>query len=256
MNDTNTVTTGRFYWHELCTRDPERAKGFYGELFGWTAKAVDMGPFGTYFLLSVGEKQVGGIATVKSASEVGWLSYVTVADVDAATERAKKLGAKVVAPPSDIPGVGRFALLLDREGARIAPFRPAAESADTPTAPGLGEFCWSELLSQDVQTATDFHTKLFGWKTFEREMGSFGTYTMFERGDRQAAGCMKAMDPQAAAQWLDYVVVDDVDSSYARAAKLGAKQLVGPMDIPGIGRSAMVADPEGSMIALFKGQSA
>jgi uncharacterized protein len=256
MNDTKTVTTGRFYWHELCTRDAQRAKGFYGELFGWTSKPMDMGPFGTYFVLSVGEKQVGGIATVESAGEVGWLSYVTVADVDEAADRAKKLGAKLLTPPSDIPGVGRFALLLDREGARIAPFRPANESVDAANPPSLGEFCWSELLSQDVKVATEFHTKLFAWGTDERDMGPLGKYTMFKRGDRQAAGCMKAMDPRAAAQWLDYVVVDDVDSSYARAAKLGAKQLVGPMDLPGIGRSAVVADPEGSMIALFKGQSA
>jgi predicted enzyme related to lactoylglutathione lyase len=245
-------TAGRFYWHELVTADVEQAKGFYGELLGWAITAVDMGPMGTYWIASVGEKQVAGIAKAENGAQPGWLAYVTAHDVDETTNQAKAAGATVLVPPSDIPGQGRFSLLADAEGALFAPFRPSDESADDGALVGLGGFCWSELLTHTPATSIGFYAKLFDWGKDEREMGPLGTYTMFKRGDKQAAGAMKAMNPKAPAMWLNYVVVDNVDASYARAEKLGGKQLVPPMDLPGIGRSAVVVDPAGAMIALFK----
>lgn len=245
-------TAGRFYWHELVTTDVEQAKGFYGELFGWAIEGVDMGPMGTYWIASAGEKQVAGIAKADAGAKPGWLSYITAQDVDATTSQATAAGAKVLVPPSDIPGQGRFSLLADAEGALFAPFRPSDETADDGGLVGLGGFCWSELLSQTPATSVAFYATLFGWGRDEREMGPLGTYTMFKRGDKQAAGAMKAMNPSAPAMWLNYVVVENVDASYARAKKLGGKQLVPPMDIPGIGRSAVVMDLGGAMISLFK----
>lgn len=246
-------TAGRFYWHELNTNNVEQAKGFYGELFGWTSKGIDMGPMGTYTIVSAGEKQVGGIAKAEAGAKPAWLSYITALDVDATASNAKAAGASVIVPPSDIPGQGRFAILADAEGALFAPFRPTEETAEPEGMPGLGEFCWSELITQKPDSAVPFYAKLFGWGQDAKDMGPMGTYTMFKRGEKQAGGAMKAMDPSAPSMWLNYVVVENVDTSYGRAEKLGGKQAVPPMDIPGIGRFAVVIDPGGAMIALFKG---
>ncbi len=247
-------TTGRFYWHELNTTDVEQAKGFYGELFGWTFTSMDMGPMGTYTLVNAGAKQVGGIAKAEPGTPAGWLAYVTTTDVDATTAAAKAAGAKEIVPPSDIPGQGRFSILTDAQGAAFAPFRPLAESADTEERAGLGHFCWTELVTQDPKAAIPFYAKLFGWGTDEKDMGPIGTYTMFTRGEKHAGGAMKAMNPHAPSMWLNYVVVENVDNSYARVEKLGGKQLVPPMDIPGVGRMAIALDPAGAAIALFVGQ--
>lgn len=245
-------TSGRFYWHELMASDVERAKGFYGELFGWTAKSMDMGPKGTYWVLSAGDKQVAGLMKAESREKSGWLSYVTAVDVDATVATAKAAGATIAVPPSDIPGIGRFAILVDREGAKLAPFRPLEESAEPIGTPGLGEFCWAELITQNPESAVKLYTQTFGYTTEQKDMGPVGIYTIFKRGDLQAGGCMKAMSPKGPSHWLDYVVVDDVDANFVRAQKLGAKVAVPPMDIPGIGRAAVVLDAEDAPIALFK----
>jgi uncharacterized protein len=245
-------TSGRFYWHELAARDVDAAKGFYGELFGWTTKAMDMGPMGTYTILSAGTKDIGGITKLDKGAP-GWLAYCTAVDVDGAALRAKVLGASVEVAPSDIPGVGRFAILADKQGARIAPFRPVDESAESSDMPGLGEFCWNELVTQDPTAAAVLYRETFAWTSEAKDMGPAGTYTILKRGAKQAAGIMKAMDPRAPSMWLGYVVVENVDASFEKAKKLEASALVPPGDIPGIGRFAVVADPQGAAIALFKG---
>lgn len=255
MNDkvnTTKATSGRFYWHELHVGDVEAAKGFYGELFGWKTRAMDM-PMGTYTLISANGKDIGGIVKLDGKGAPGWLAYCTAADVDAAAARAKKAGATVHVPPTDIPEVGRFAIVADAQGARIAPFKPAEESPDPDERPGLGTFCWNELVTQDPEAAKLVYGETFGWTTEGKDMGPMGTYHVLKRGERQAGGIMKAMDPRAPSMWLGYVLVEDVDASFEKAKRSKAHGLVPPTDIPEIGRFAVITDPQGAAVALFKG---
>lgn len=124
-----------FAWDELMSTDPASAGPFYAKVFGWTTRAVDMGGGMSYTLLdrpgATNPKGDPGSAggMVKSPPEVPhsfWLGYVGVDDCDARTARAATLGAKVTVPPSDIPGVGRFAVWLDPQGAVIAILQPQA----------------------------------------------------------------------------------------------------------------------------------
>jgi hypothetical protein len=85
-------------------------------------------------------------------------------------------------------------------------------------------------------------------------MGPAGTYHIQLRGERMAAGIMKSPIPGAPSVWLSYVAVANVDASAARAAKLGAKVMMEAADIPGIGRFAVIQDPQGAAIALFTGE--
>jgi predicted enzyme related to lactoylglutathione lyase len=156
-------------------------------------------------------------------------------------------------PAMDIPTVGRFSVVEDAQGARFAPFRPETEAPEVAGPPGLGTFCWNELVTQDPEAASRLYADVFGYGIESKPMGPMGTYTLLKRGEAQAAGIMKAMEPKAGSFWLGYVVVDDVDQSFARAQKLGGKAMVSPADIPDIGRFAVVLDPKGASIALFKG---
>ena len=244
-------TTGRFIWHELVTGDVQRALGFYGELFGWRSREMDMGPGGTYTLLSIGDKDVGGIAPPATGQPPHWLGYVTSEDVDATAKSAKALGATIVVPPTDIPNVGRFALLIDPQGAAIAPMRSLDEAPEV-ERPATGTFCWDELLSTDQAGSVAFHTKLFGYETKAMDMGPMGTYQVLTKGEKQRGGIMQA-PPGVPTHWLAYVVVDDVDASAARVARLGGKVVAPAADIPGIGRFSVIQDPTGATVALFKG---
>lgn len=252
MSETVKVLPGRFVWFELVARDLEAAKGFYGELFGWKSRTIDMGPMGGYTMLTAGTEEVGGMTELRPKGTPGWLSYCTVEDVDAAVAAAVKLGATVEVPAADYPSVGRFATLRDPQGARIAPFKGDKPKPEAAGKPALGTVCWTELITQDPAQARGLYSAVFGWSAEDKDMGPMGSYTLLKRGEQQAAGIMKAMDARAPSMWLNYVVVEDVDASLERAKRLKASPLVPPTDIPGIGRFAVVADPQGAAIALFK----
>ncbi len=116
-----TKTQGAFSWSELMTTDPKAAVEFYGKLFGWKNETMDMGT-GPYHVVKAGDTSVGGImATPKDAGPMppAWGCYVTVDNVDATVAQCTALGGKVCAGPIDIPGVGRFAVLQDPQGAVI-----------------------------------------------------------------------------------------------------------------------------------------
>ena len=113
---------GGFSWSELITKDVKAAKEFYTKLFGWETEDMSMPEGMTYTVIKVGGKGIGGIMkTPKEAKNLPpmWVTYVTVDDVNQIVKDAKKLGAKVHVEPRDIPDVGRFAVLIDPQGAAI-----------------------------------------------------------------------------------------------------------------------------------------
>jgi len=112
-------THGAFSWSELMTSDPKAALGFYTALFGWNVQSMDM-PQGSYHVVRVGETPVGGImGAVPDAPPTppAWGCYVTVNDVDATVAQVPGLGGRVLVAPMDIPGVGRFSVIQDPQGA-------------------------------------------------------------------------------------------------------------------------------------------
>ena len=121
---------GHVFWNELVTTDPEAATRFYSEVFAWTPTSMDMGPMGTYWVFKRGGtsgKDAAGMMKMPPGAKgrPQWVSYVSVADVDASTAKAKELGATVHMPPSDIPNIGRFSVLADPTGATFALYKPA-----------------------------------------------------------------------------------------------------------------------------------
>src|SRR6476660_3866336 len=104
---------GNFYWNELGTREPEKAKKFYGATIGWTFDAMPM-PDGTYWVAKMGDKAVGGLFTIGGPQWDGvpghWMSYLAVDDVDARVKKAQAAGAKLMRPIFAAPGVARIAI--------------------------------------------------------------------------------------------------------------------------------------------------
>lgn len=118
--DGSSKPVGDWYWNELWTPDAAKALAFYAQVAGYTHDVMPMGEAGDYFLLKTGEAMRGGI-TQSTEMAPQWLPYVHVAACDAAVERARAhRGVQVVVPPSDIPGVGRFSILVDPFGAAVA----------------------------------------------------------------------------------------------------------------------------------------
>ncbi|MHB8859886.1 MAG: VOC family protein [Thermoleophilia bacterium] len=114
-------TQGVFSWNELLTKDPEAAKKFYTEVIGWTAEDMPS-PGGTYTIFKVNGEQVAGLMKLPDeAAQMGaqpmWGAYISVDDADAVAARVETMGGKILQPPMDIEGIGRFATLQDPQGA-------------------------------------------------------------------------------------------------------------------------------------------
>jgi uncharacterized protein len=119
---------GNFYWNELMTRNAEQAKKFYGNTIGWNFDGMPMPDGGNYWIAKMGDKPVGGIFPLNDPKFDGvpesWMSYLAVDDVDARVNKAQSLGAKLMKPIFDIPGVGRIAMLTEPGGAGIGWITP------------------------------------------------------------------------------------------------------------------------------------
>jgi predicted enzyme related to lactoylglutathione lyase len=122
--------TGAACWSELATRDTAAAEKFYTRLFGWKPKTSDYSgaPY-TEFLL--GERSVAGMMQIRD--EWGpmppcWAVYFGVQSCDESTSRAQRLGGRVLTPPTDIPGIGRFSIIQDPLGATFSTIQAASSS--------------------------------------------------------------------------------------------------------------------------------
>ncbi len=110
---------GSFSWPELWTPDPDRAGAFYGEVFGWTTSAFDMGGAGTYTIFNHGERRVAGMSAPQPGMEIppNWLIYLEAADTDATVATAEQNGGRTLMAPMSMEGAGRFGTLADPQGA-------------------------------------------------------------------------------------------------------------------------------------------
>jgi predicted enzyme related to lactoylglutathione lyase len=115
-----------------------------------------------------------------------------------------------------------------------------------------GVFSWNELVTTDVPAAKKFYREALGWDLNDINAGAMA-YTMARMGDREVAGIM-AMPNDAQGMppsWGSYVTVDNVDARVARVESLGGKICIAPRDIPNVGRFALIADPQGALLAMI-----
>ncbi|HTT87077.1 MAG TPA: VOC family protein [Acidimicrobiales bacterium] len=236
-------------WVDIGLPDPQEGLRFYGALFGWEGQ--DLGEAaGHYTIARKDGRQVAAISAAQDPGPPRWTTYVNVDDADAVAKEAELAGGKVVLAPMDVMSAGRMAVLQDTTGALISAWQPrdhiGAQLVNEP-----GAYTWGELSTSDMARSKDFYSKVFGWV-----WGGAEEYAEAQVGGRTVAGAMPRpaeMPAEAPDGWLVYFGAQDVDTDTRRAVDLGATALVGPTDIPGTGRFAVLMDPQGATFALFKG---
>jgi predicted enzyme related to lactoylglutathione lyase len=112
---------GHGAWHELHAADGPKATDFYSAQFGWgKSRSVDMGPMGTYQLIAIGGRDLGGIMTDGRFPRPAWLVYFRVDGIARAAGRIVEAGGQVIHGPIEVPGGGWIVNGLDPEGAMFA----------------------------------------------------------------------------------------------------------------------------------------
>lgn len=117
-----------------------------------------------------------------------------------------------------------------------------------------GRFVWHDLMTTDPDAAEEFYKAAVDWGTTVWE-DLEKPYTMWTIGETSIGGVMElpeeARSQGAPPHWLAYIATPDVDETVKSASKLGASTYVEPMDIPTVGRFAVLADPQGAVFAVF-----
>ena len=116
-----------------------------------------------------------------------------------------------------------------------------------------GAFSWSELMTSNPKAACEFYGTLFGWKAEKMDSGA-GPYYVLKISDTAVGGIM-GKPPGATAgmpsMWGCYVTVANVDETLAQCKRLGGSVLMEPMEVKGVGRMAVIQDPQGAVLSVI-----
>jgi predicted enzyme related to lactoylglutathione lyase len=248
---------GAFCWLELGTTNQNAAKSFYSGIFGWKAEDIPMGPEMTYTMFRLnGNDAAGGYTLMKDQIEAHvpphWMLYIKVDNADASAAKALQLGAQQLVPPSDIPNVGRFAVLQDPTGAPFSIFQPG-QHRGMKIFGDIGALCWADLNSQNPAKAAAFYAEWLGW-TYETGKDGY-KHILNGAGQENMIGGMPAQmhaPPGTPSHWMVYFHAADCKATAAKALELGASAIMPATLMPDVGTIAVLADPQGAVFALYQ----
>jgi uncharacterized protein len=251
MGERSSYEPGTFSWTDLATPDAQASKDFYGGLFGWEFEDNPIPDDGVYVMARIGGRAAAAMFET-TERHPAWASYVTDEDVDAITERARELGANVLADPFDVMEAGRMSTIQDSTGAVLCVWQPR-DSIGAEVVNGHGALSLNQLNTSDPEAAERFYGELFGWR-FDSVPETETPYWGIFRGDRVNGGMMP-LPPGAPmpSHWLVYFGIDDLDAAAGQTGSSGGTLMVEPRDVPG-GRILVAQDPQGAFFGLFAGR--
>ena len=245
---------GRFAWYELITTDVAAAEVFYTKVVGWGAQDAST-PGLHYILFAAGKASVSALMELpdearRKGATPRWMGYVSVKDVDAATDRLKILGGAVYVPPTN-SNIGRISVVADPQNSNLALVQGLKIGQRPPTERSKpGRVGWHQLFAADWQKAFAFYSELFGWRRAGAEIGPADGYQMFS-ADGQTIGGMSTKRPtDPVPYWVFYINVDDIDAAIERVKTGGGRVFEGPLEMPGGNWIARCGDPQGAAFAL------
>jgi predicted enzyme related to lactoylglutathione lyase len=120
-----------------------------------------------------------------------------------------------------------------------------------------GGFIWYELMTPDPEGSKTFYDAVVGWTIGEEGPPEYNGYRMIGRSDGGHAGGVLPLTAEmqqhgARPTWLGYIHVPDVDEKVAAIEAAGGKTWMAAMDIPNVGRVALLSDPQGAPFYVMK----
>jgi predicted enzyme related to lactoylglutathione lyase len=247
---------GDFIWYELLTSDPDAAADFYGGVVGWRSRSF-AGSVHGYRIFSSDDSDIAGLMSIPpEAAAAGmrpcWLGYIGVDDVDATAAQIVEAGGTQHVPPTDIPDIGRFAMLADPQGVIFYVMKGASGETSTSFASmKVGHCNWNELATSDQTAALAFYRARFGWdKGDVMPMGEMGDYQFLVHHGETFGAVMTRMAGGPPPMWTFYFGVADIDIAHKAASDRGGTIHYGPAEVPGGSFIVVGSDPQGAMFGL------
>jgi len=248
MASVSAAGTGQPVWLDLLTDKPEMAIRFYQEVFGWQFEA---GPKG-YSTITSGDRPMGGVMGTDADSRVGeslWLVSVTVDDIGPAIQLVSQQGGVVL----DGPGVNAlgqpYVVVADPQGAALVLVSDAEADLDDAELVSNG-WAWLELWAQDVPAATEFYSSLAAYQVERLVRPADDPYNVLKVAGQAQLGIVSSPWQGMQANWLPYILVEDVGAVIADVEAASGKVILPPLPDYDDGRVAILADPTGGVFAI------
>ncbi|MEA2452972.1 MAG: uncharacterized protein QOG04_1682 [Actinomycetota bacterium] len=242
-----------FSWVDLGTPDLAGAETFYEAIFGWQAEEMPAGGDFTYTMFSLKGKKVAAAYTQREDQKGRppmWTEHFTVESADKAAAKAQELGGKVTDEPVDVFDSGRMVLIESPTGEFFGAWEPktfiGAELVNE-----HGTLVWNELMTTDVERSKEFYTRFFGWTAQDYpEMDGYVVFSVEGRGSNGMTKISEEMGDHPS-YWSTCFAVDDADATVKTATDNGGKVVFGPKTMEGIGRFAVIQDPQGAAFSIM-----
>ena len=256
MPDITKHTETMFSYSDLTTTDLDGAKSFYTGLFGWDIDDQPMGEGQVYSMFKKGGRTVAAASLQQPQQrEMGippmWNAYFTVYDLDNRTKEAERLGGTIHAGPFEVFDAGRMSVIMDPNGAVFCLWEPK----DSIGAEVMGDpntLTWTECVAGDLDKGRAFYTELFGWD--EQDMSDVATSMQYFVMNKEGQPVCGVMPPpgEMPSFWLVYFAVANCDDAVAKARELGGQIQRDTTSIPGVGRFALITDPQGAGFGVLE----
>jgi predicted enzyme related to lactoylglutathione lyase len=256
MPEITSYTAGQPCWADVTSPDVDAAARFYSELFGWTADKAPQPEAGGYTMFSKDGKYTAAASPPAPGTEgipPHWTVYLASDDVDATAGKVREAGGQVMTDPFDVFDSGRMTIAVDPTGAAFGVWQAGTHiGAQLRREPGTMN--WAEVQTKDPAAARRFYEQVFGYETEEAQMAGPSPYVLLKVNGQPTAGLIKIGEDwgDVPSNWSVVFEVEDTDAAIAKAEELGGKRITEPMDIPEVGRFAVVADPWGAPFQVIK----
>jgi uncharacterized protein len=252
VTEMSSYATGTPCWVDVTSTDLDRSVDFYTRLFGWEAQRDPRPEAGGYTMFTLRGKNVAAASpTWQEGLPAVWTTYLASDDVDATAAKARDAGGNVMVEPFDVFDAGRMAVIQDPTGAVFGVWQ-AARHVGSQLANEPGSFTWNELNTRDVPAATRYYEAVFGVEVDVQDFTG-SEYGVVKVDGRSVAGMrhLDAPEDQVPPHWQSVFAVEDCDRALAQVEELGGRKLMEPLDVPTIGRFALVQDPVGATFQVI-----
>lgn len=256
---------GSFIWYELMTPDPDAIAPFYAAVVGWRIPPAEPQVAGgmDYRMLGRADgKFAGGVLRLsldmlRHGARPLWIGYLHTPHVDRALDAIVADGGKVQMPATDLPNVGRIAMVSDPQGAPfylMTPVPPPGQpdaTSDVFDRHAQQRVNWNELASPDLTASKVFYGRHFGFEFKESmHMGPMGEYCFIDHHGQRLGAVMQRQNDRQPVAWLFYIGVPSIEAARRAIEAHGGRVLLGPHEVPTGEWIVVATDPAGALFGL------